>query len=417
MQSICRTCEFEFLGGSICPRCSSPLILTHPEMNQLNIAHIDCDAFFASVEKKRNPDLQDKPVIIGFGQRGVVSTACYVARIKGVKSAMPMFKALELCPDAVIIKPRIGAYAPISKQLKEMMLAITPSVNFTSIDEAYLDLNGTYESHKKTPVQSLVTLARQIENNLGLTVSIGLSLNRYLAKIASNLDKPKGFTLFGQREVEAILPTFPLSFVQGVGKVFLKSLNQKGFYTIEDIKGFNQSELENQLGSMGEYLWHVARGKNYQRTRKNRSIRSISNETTFSKNLNDLEKLEGHAWRLTVKVSDRAKTKNYLGKTVCLVVKQTNHKRITRQVTLIVPSNSSTIIFYRIQELLRDVLQHSPFRLIGVGLKDLIEDSQYNQSNSLIEDNYHKEIKAEAVSDLIRKKFGEKALFYGRSLK
>jgi len=417
MISLCRTCEFEFQDDGSCPRCHSPLVIAHPELNQFTIAHVDCDAFFASVEKKLNPSLQDKPVIVGFGQRGVVSTACYIARIKGVKSAMPMYKALQLCPEAVVVKPRLNTYTPISKEIKKIMLHLTPSVEFVSIDEAYLDLGGRFSAHKKNPAQLLVKLTKRIESELGLTVSVGLSYNRYLAKIASNLNKPKGFSVIGKSEIETLLPSFSLRVIPGIGKTFLKTLNCQGLYTIADIKALSQEELEERFCSTGARLWHVARGIDFQKQKTSRSIQSISNETTFSVDLSDLAQLEGHAWRLLVKVSDRAKKKKCVGKTVILKLKKTNHTVLTRQMTLHIPTNLASQLFPVVQSLLKKTHEQGPFRLLGVGLKDLIDETTVHHHELLLSPLEKLEIKAELVSDSIRKKYGADALISGRALK
>ena len=380
------------------------------------IAHVDCDAFFASVEKKLNPELENKPVIVGFGQRGVVSTACYIARIKGVKSAMPMFKALQLCPDAVIVKPRMGAYAPLSQQIKAYMEEITPFVNFVSVDEAYLDFTGTYETHNKSPARLLVGLTKRVEAELGLTCSVGLSYNRFLAKIASNLNKPKGFAVFGNPEIETYLPTLPLSVIPGVGKSFQNKLNQRGYYALADIKDADLNRLEDLFGSYGTRLWHLARGIDYRRTKATRTIRSISNERTFMQDIGNLDRLEGHAWRLTVKVSDRAKERNYVGKTVVLKLKQANHKLLSRQTTFKIPTNLSSQMFPTIYKMLEQMVDRGPFRLLGIGLKDLMDIEKADHHEVLFDPDEAMEIRAELVGDEIRKKFGHKALIKGRGM-
>ena len=194
MPALCRDCLATFDSGARCPACRSPRTLTHPELFTLTIAHMDCDAFFASVEKRDNPALADKPVIVGGGHRGVVSTACYLARIKGVRSAMPMFQALKLCPDAVVVRPRFDAYVAASKAIRAMMDELTPVVEPLSLDEAFMDLTGTHRLHGTPPAATLAALQLRIERDLGLTASVGLSHNKFLAKIASDLDKPRGFS-------------------------------------------------------------------------------------------------------------------------------------------------------------------------------------------------------------------------------
>ena len=180
-------------------------MVAHDELGQLSIAHMDCDAFYASVEKRDNPTLRDRPVIVGGGTRGVVSTCCYIARIKGVRSAMPMFQALKLCPEAVVVKPRFPAYLEASRAIRAMMEELTPSIEPLSLDEAFLDLSGTARLHGAPPAVLLARLTKRMEDELGLTGSIGLSHNKFLAKIASDLDKPRGFSVIGRAETESFL--------------------------------------------------------------------------------------------------------------------------------------------------------------------------------------------------------------------
>lgn len=170
-------------------------MVSHPELFDLSIAHMDCDAFFASVEKRDDPSLEGKPVIIGGGRRGVVSTACYVARIRGVRSAMPMFQALKLCPEAIVIKPRMEAYAEASRAIRAMMEELTPAIEPLSLDEAFLDLTGTSRLHGAPPAVILARLIKRMREELGLTGSVGLSHNKFLAKVASDLEKPHGFSI------------------------------------------------------------------------------------------------------------------------------------------------------------------------------------------------------------------------------
>jgi len=190
--------------------------LIHPEVNALSIAHIDCDAFYASVEKRDDPSLANKALIIGGGRRGVVSTACYIARLSGVRSAMPMFKALKLCPDAVVLPPRMDKYAEVSREIRSMMLALTPQIEPLSLDEAFLDLTGTERLHGAIPAVQLERLVQRIARELGVTASVGLSDCKFLAKIASDLDKPSGFSIIGRTEALDFLESKPVSMIWGV---------------------------------------------------------------------------------------------------------------------------------------------------------------------------------------------------------
>src|SRR4051812_20689000 len=208
---FCRDCLAEQKGDvRRCHACGSPRLIRHKELYDLTLAHIDCDAFYAAVEKRDNPELADKPVIIGGGHPGVVSTACYIARIHGVRSAMPMFKALELCPHATVIPPNMEKYAAVGHEVRALMLDLTPLVEPLSIDEAFLDLGGTERLHGRSPALSLAKLADEIETKVGISVSIGLSHNKFLAKVASDLEKPRGFSVIGRAETRSFLAAKPV---------------------------------------------------------------------------------------------------------------------------------------------------------------------------------------------------------------
>src|SRR5256714_4449669 len=198
---FCRDClrDLDF-PSTRCGECGSPRLVRHGQLPSLTLAHIDCDAFYATVERRDNPALADKPVIIGGGKRGVVSAACYIARTYGVRSAMPMFQALELCPSAAVIPPDMAKYVRVGRDVRQAMQALTPLVEPLSIDEAFLDLSGTERVHGMIPAKVLARFAREVEHNIGITVSVGLSCNKFLAKIASDLDKHRGFAAIDQVE-------------------------------------------------------------------------------------------------------------------------------------------------------------------------------------------------------------------------
>lgn len=406
-----------FEGEGICPECRSPRIVSHPELSLLNIAHIDCDAFFASVEKRDNPDLINKPVIIGGGNRGVVSTACYIARIKGVHSAMPMYQAMRLCPDAVIVRPRMGVYSAVSKEIVKLMKEMTPQVETISVDEAFMDFSGTSLLYKASPAQLMVKLINRIEREVGITCSVGLSINKFLAKIASDLEKPKGFSLIGSDDIDKVLGNKPLTIIPGVGKAFQKKLEKEGLFTFFDLQKVPREELEEKFGKFGNRLWHLCRGQDHRITKVTRPIKSISNETTFNTDISDYKKLEGYAWRLTEKVTDRAKEKGLVGNTVTLKLKQHNHKVHTRQERLKIPTNLASQIFPVARSLLKPMVKDfAPFRLVGIGLSGLKNESrQINQSLEL-NPELASQRRVENVSDELRRKFGPNALRKGIAL-
>ena len=416
MPSLCRKCFNTFNEEGRCPRCSSPLVVSHTELFDLNIAHMDCDAFYASVEKRDNPDLADKPVIIGGGRRGVVSTACYIARIRGVKSAMPMFKALEKCPDAVVIRPRMKIYAEISQQIREMMNDITPLVEPLSLDEAFMDMSGTHKLHGAPPAVMLAKLMDRISGNLGLTGSIGLSHNKFLAKIASDLNKPNGYSIIGEAETSSFLQDKPIRLIWGVGASMQKSLEKSGIRTFSDLLRWDRKDLVSKFGSMGDRLWFLARGQDARVVSNSDRIKSISNETTLNENTNDLRVLEGHLWRLCEKVSSRAKSKGLAGTIMILKLKSSNHKIITRRVTLRDPTYLADVLFRSTYPLMEAAIGNGPFRLVGAGLSGLCLASQAEREPELLDDGALNRIKVERVTDEIREKFGDEAMIKGRSL-
>lgn len=416
MPNLCRDCLSTFEDGNRCPSCGRPRVLAHPELFDLSIAHMDCDAFFASVEKRDNPDLRDKPVIIGGGKRGVVSTACYIARVKGVRSAMPMFKALQLCPEAVVVAPRMSAYSEASKAIREMMDELTPKVEPLSLDEAFMDLSGTTALHGAPPAVMLARLVKRMQDELGLTGSIGLSHNKFLAKIASDLDKPRGFSVIGMTETESFLADKPVKLIWGVGKVGQVSLEKAGIRTFADLRRWEREDLRTRFGSMGDRLWYLARGQDARSISQRQTVKSISKETTFSVNTMAMDVLDKHIWRLSEQVSDRAKAKAQAGRVVTLKLKRSNHSGLTRRLTLPSGTNMADQIYRTARDLLENAIGEGPFRLIGVGISNLVPEDNVNLSTDLLDPDAGKRADAERARDEIRRKFGKGAIIKGRSL-
>ncbi len=417
MPALCRDCLETFEGPGRCPACGRPRILRHPELFDLTVAHLDCDAFYASVEKRDDPSLKNKPVIVGGGRRGVVTTACYVARIKGVRSAMPMFKALDLCPEATVVKGRMDVYVEVSRQIRALMDNLTPSVEPLSLDEAFLDLSGTARLHHAPPAVMLARLAREIERDIGLTVSVGLSHNKFLAKIASDLDKPNGFSVIGKAETVDFLADKPVKLIWGVGAVTREALESAGIRTFQDLRRWEKDDLHARFGSGGDRLWHLARGEDYRRVSPNASVKSISNETTFGEDTADTEILVGHIWRLAEKVTDRAKAKGIAGRVVTLKVKQHDHKILTRRHSLRDPTQIGDRLYRTARELFDQVADKGPFRLIGVGLSDLSPEAGADLSGDLLDPDATKRANAERAADTIKARFGRDAILKGRSLR
>lgn len=420
MPALCRDCLATFDTAperGRCPACRSPRVLSHPELFDLTIAHMDCDAFYASVEKRDNPDLADKPVIVGGGQRGVVSTCCYIARIQGVRSAMPMFQALKLCPDAVVIKPRMQAYVEVSRQIRAMMEGLTPSIEPLSLDEAFLDLSGTARLHAAPPAVVLAGLVRQMERELGVSGSIGLSHNKFLAKIASDLDKPRGFSVIGRAETQQFLTPRSVRIIWGVGTATQSALEQAGIRTIADLLRWQREDLTARFGQMGERLWHLARGIDTRRVQRDEKLKSISKETTFFEDTADPDLLDGHLWRLSEQVSDRAKAKRLAGRTVTLKLKKGDFQLVTRRHALDDPTQIADRIYRAARDLFRQAGTAGPFRLIGVGISDLAPEDQADRSGDLLDPDAGKRAAAERAADTIRARFGHDAIIKGRALR
>jgi DNA polymerase-4 len=378
---------------------------------------MDCDAFYASVEKRDDPTLADKPVIIGGGKRGVVSTACYVARIRGVRSAMPMFQALKLCPDAVVIRPRGAHYAAVSRDIRALMDALTPAVEPLSLDEAFLDMTGTQRLHHAAPAVMLARLVKRMEDELGLSGSIGLSHNKFLAKIASDLDKPRGFSVIGKAETAEFLAGKPVSLIWGVGTALQASLERAGIRTFTDLLRWDKQDLHARFGAMGDRLWHLARGEDHRRVSAHHPVKSISNETTFFEDTADPDLLDGHIWRLSEKVADRAKAKDIAGRVVTLKLKRADFRSLTRRVSLSDPTQSADRIYRTACDLFANAAGEGPFRLVGVGLSELGPGAAADLSNDLLDPQAAKRRAAEKATDTIRAKFGPDAILKGRSMR
>jgi DNA polymerase-4 len=392
-------------------------MLSHPELFSLSVAHMDCDAFYASVEKRDNPELRDKPVIIGGGRRGVVSTACYIARIKGVRSAMPMFQALKLCPEAVVVRGNMENYARISRQIRTMMEEMTPAIEPLSLDEAFLDLTGTEKLHGAPPAVMLARLTKRMKDEIGITGSIGLSHNKFLAKVASDLDKPRGFSVIGKAETADFLEHKPVRLIWGVGQATQAQLEKAGIRTFADLRRWERRDLHARFGNFGERLWHLARGEDARRISNRRPVKSISNETTFFEDTADPDILDGHLWRLAEKVADRAKAKEYAGRVVTLKLKRTNHALLTRRESLRTPTQLADTLYRHARALYDRAGHEGPFRLIGVGLSDLVPASAAGADGDLLDPDAARREKAERAADAIRKRFGQDAIVKGRSLR
>ncbi|KFI30989.1 DNA polymerase IV [Haematobacter missouriensis] len=417
MPALCRDCLTPFDAGRRCPACRSARVLSHPELFTLSVAHMDCDAFYASVEKRDDPALADRPVIVGGGSRGVVSTCCYIARIQGVRSAMPMFRALKLCPDAVVIKPRMQVYVDVSRRIRAMMEDLSPAVQPLSLDEAFIDLTGTERLHHAPPAVMLARLVRRMEVELGLTGSVGLSHNKFLAKIASDMDKPRGFSVIGRAETLDFLADKPIQLIWGVGPAFQEALEGVGIRTFADLRRWSREDLSRRFGPSGERLWHLARGEDHRPVTAHAPVKSISRETTFFEDISDRDLLEGHLWRLAEQVSDRTKARDLSGRTVTLKLKRHTHAILTRRETLREPTQLADRIYRTALELMAHVKDAGPFRLLGVGLSDLMPAGKGDLTVDLFDPSAARRERAERATDSIRARFGQDAIIRGRALR
>jgi len=413
LSGFCRDCVKDVADTAMrCRACGSPRLARHTELDRLTIAHIDCDAFYATIEKRDDPSLADKPLIVGGGKRGVVSTACYIARTYGVRSAMPMFEALGRCPNATVVKPNMAKYVEVGREVRKRMRDLTPLVEPLSIDEAFLDLTGTERLHGMSAARVLARFAIAVERELGITVSIGLSANKFLAKIASDLDKPRGFAVLAPSEAVAFLASKPVGFIYGVGAVSAARLANDGYRTIADLQRADLRDLMRRYGEEGLRLSRLARGVDERKVDPDRETKSVSAETTFDRDIGDFRPLEQHLWHLCEKVSSRLKAQGLAGATVTLKLKSADFKIRTRARSLGSPTHLAARIFAAGRDLLKNEVGATRFRLIGIGVSALDEGGGDDLAD-LID---LRTAKAEHAVDALRSKFGRDAVIKGLSI-
>lgn len=413
--TLCRTCASLGHNTETCANCGGHKYVSHPEIMDLSIAHVDCDAFYCSIEKRDNPDLTNKPVIVGGGTRGVVSAACYHARVYGVHSAMPMFKALKACPHAVVIKPTMDKYSVDGYRIRDMMRNLTPLVEPLSIDEAFLDLTGTERLHGCSPAQSLIKLQNDILREVGVTVSVGLAYNKFLAKTASDIDKPNGFAVLGKADAANFLLDKPVDFIFGVGPAFARSLAKAGIHSIRDVRKRGDKDMAARFGESGLRLAKLARAEDYRRVNPTSERKSVSAETTFNTDISNIEDLKDRLWMTCVKTSDRAKAKDIAGRVVTLKLKTKNFETLTRRRTLAQPVQLADTIFHALEPLLEAEANGRQFRLLGAGISDLT--LPVGDAGDLLDPTAFKRGVAERASDAAREKFGTGAVIKGRALR
>ncbi len=414
---LCRECD---ATGSApapphrCPQCQSPRLISHAALFTLGLAHLDADAFFAAIEKRDRPELASQPVIVGGGRRGVVSTCCYIARQYGVRSAMPMFKALARCPDAVVLRPDIAKYSAVGRALREKLRALTPLVEPVSIDEAFLDLTGTERLHGQAPAVMLSRLARDIEAALGITVSIGLSSNKMLAKMASDRDKPRGFSIIGPQDAAAFLAPLPVEALPGIGKAAAKRLHRAGMTVIADLRRHDAARLAEATGLDGHRLLDQAWGRDSRPVSPERETKSISSETTFSTDIADPAELAARLWPLCETVARRLHEAELAAGGVTLKLRRADFSILTRHAGITPATQLAAVLFDRAQALLRREADGAMrYRLIGVGADHLTGPETADQDD-LIDSSRGRLRRIEAAIGTVRERFGAAAIGLGR---
>lgn len=418
MSARCRGCGAAASPGPgwRCPHCGERRSIAHPELDRLSIAHVDCDAFYAAVEKRDDPSLRQRPVIVGGGHRGVVATCCYVARLSGVRSAMPMFRALKLCPDAVVIPPNMAKYQAVGEEVRRLMLTVTPLVEPLSIDEAFLDLTGTEAVNGGPPAWTLIHLARRIEEEIGITVSIGLAGNKFLAKIASDLDKPRGFAVIGRAEARDFLAPRPVGLIYGVGEAMRRRLAQRGILTIGQLQQMNERALSAEFGAIGRRLYRFARGEDDRNVDPNAPTKSISAETTFDEDLSAREALLAELWPLAQTVSRRLKRAELAAQTVAIKLKTADFKLLTRHRRLPDPSQLAEVLYQVAKPLVEREADGRAFRLIGIGAEALVEGAHADPPD-LLKDRTARRLGIEQAIDAVEAELGPGLLIRGRGFK
>jgi DNA polymerase-4 len=418
MAGLCRDCFADVPPDSgHCPACAGARIVAHQELGELTIAHLDCDAFYAAVEKRDDPSLEGKAVIVGGGgQRGVVLTACYEARKFGVKSAMPMFQAMKLCPHATVVRPTMSKYAAVAGDIRNLLLALTPMVEPLSLDEAYLDLSGTVRLHGMVPAKSMALLARRIEQTIGITVSIGLSHNKFLAKLASELDKPRGFAVIGRAETKAFLRDRPIGIIRGVCPVLEQRLVKDGITRIGQLQDMSARALADRYAETGLWLHRLANGEDVRAVEPDGEAKSVSAETTFERDITRFAELEAILWDQAERVSARAKAAGIGGRTVTLKLKTAAFRIKTRSASLDAPTQLTDVIFRTGSKLLKAETTGTPYRLLGIGLSQLRPAVECDPPD-LLDRNAGRRAATERAMDSLRAKFGRDALRKGRSIR
>jgi len=383
------------------------------------ILHIDMDAFYASVEQRDDPSLIGKPVVVGGSAegRGVVAASSYEARKFGIHSAMSAHRAKQLCPHAIFIRPRIDHYAIVSQQIRQIFEEFTPLIEPLSLDEAFLDVTGS-ESLLGSAPEMGQKIKSLIRNRLQLNASVGVAPNKFIAKIASDLEKPSGFVVVTQDQIQTFLDPLPVGRIWGVGKVTALTFKRFAISTIGQLRQLSRESLQDLFGSSGEHYWLLSHGIDERRVVPDREAKSISNETTFAEDITDIEDLKTWLVSLVEQVGRRLRSHDRLGRTIELKIRFSDFKSLTRSLTLPQSTNITSELLEAGLELLHNRLpkNHLPVRLIGFGVNHL-DQPGLTQLQLFDEPERIDQRTLDKVADEIAKKFGKHALHRAAAIK
>ena len=383
------------------------------------ILHIDMDAFYASVEQRDDPTLLGKPVVVGGSAegRGVVAASSYEARKFGIYSAMSAYRAKQLCPQAVFIRPRIDYYAAVSQQIRQILEEFTPLIEPLSLDEAFLDVTGS-ESLLGSATEIGQKIRSRVQEQLQLTASIGIAPNKFLAKIASDLEKPNGFVVVAADQIQAFLDPLPVGRIWGVGKVTAHVFKRFAISTIGQLRQLSRETLQELFGASGEHYWLLSHGIDDRPVVPDREAKSISNETTFSEDIRDTEDLKAWLVTLVEQVARRLRNHDRTGRTIDLKIRFSDFKTLTRSLTLGSSTNITSELLEAGIELLcnRIPKDHLPVRLIGFGVSQLDQPGMV-QLQLFDETEREQQRSLDKVADQIAQKFGKHALHRAAGIK
>ncbi len=380
------------------------------------IVHVDMDAFFAAVEQRDNPSLKNKPVVIGAAPkkgkgRGVVSTCSYEARKFGIHSAMPISTAYNKCPHAVFLPPDMKKYSRASYEMFNILERFTPDIEPIGIDEAFLDITGSYKLFSKNPENMCRIIKNVIKKDLGLTISIGLAPNKMTAKIASDLKKPDGLVIVENKDLLSFLHPLPIKKLWGIGEKTTQALQNLGVYTIGDLAKQDITKLKNTFGKNGSHAWKLANGIDPRDVKAGETVKSISNEYTFEKNTNDLERIKDILMRLSEKISRRLRKQAFKGRTITFKIRFSNFKTYTRSVTLKSATNFTDIIYENSINKLEDFdLKRNFVRLLGIRVSNFIDHTWQSDLYPDFSTETEKKEHLHKAQDHILDKFGENTL-------